>query len=116
MEKVAWGEPTWRTTGKDGRIFAMFAKASTHHGFGKNAVWLKCTATNQEFILRDDSQRYFKPPYVGPHGWIGVYLDGRTKWSALASLIEDAHALALPRKKSRGVVRKTSRGLSPKTS
>lgn len=97
-ERLSWGTETWRTTGRDGRIFAMFAHAETHAGEGTNAVWLKCTPTNQEFILRDNPRRCFKPPYVGPSGWIGVYLDGRVNWTQLASLTEDAYALALPKK------------------
>jgi predicted DNA-binding protein (MmcQ/YjbR family) len=96
-EKISWGEPTWRTR----KMFAMYASGNTHHGQGKDAIWLLSSPTNQEFVLRAQPKHYFKPPYVGPSGWIGAYLDSRTRWKELASLIEDAHATSLrakPRK------------------
>jgi predicted DNA-binding protein (MmcQ/YjbR family) len=37
--------------------------------------------------------RFFRPPYVGPSGWIGIYLDGRVSWTEVAGLLEDAHRL-----------------------
>jgi predicted DNA-binding protein (MmcQ/YjbR family) len=99
-EKIAWGEPTWRARGK---IFAMYASAGTHHTDGRSAVWIKCTPTNQGFILRAKPKQYFKPPYVGTSGWVGAYLDGRVSWSELSILIEDACQLAvkkLPQKRA----------------
>ncbi len=37
--------------------------------------------------------RFFRPPYVGHRGWIGVYLDVVVDWDELDRLIEDAHAV-----------------------
>lgn len=113
-EKEAWGEPTFRVT--KGKIFAMFASASNHHGKpakgasaatsarderervrGRNAVWLLATAENQRLMIAHDAQRFFKPPYVGVYGWIGVNLDGVCDWTELRVLIDDAWRLAAPK-------------------
>jgi predicted DNA-binding protein (MmcQ/YjbR family) len=105
-EKIAWGEPTWRA---GGRIYAMYASSGSHHTDGRSAVWLKCTPTNQEFILRANSSRYFKPPYVGPVGWIGAYVEGRVNWREIESLIEDAYELNVPPRKKPAPPRRTSK-------
>ena len=34
-------------------------------------------------MVRDAPDRFFVPPYVGPSGWIGVYLDGDVDWTEL---------------------------------
>lgn len=96
-EVESWGAPTFRVKNK---IFAMFAEESTHHGNGRPGVWLKATATNQDLVLHADPTRYFKPPYVGPSGWIGAWLDKEVDWDALAGFIDDAYALAAPKKRA----------------
>jgi hypothetical protein len=94
-EKIAWGEPTFRAKEK---LFAMYASASTHHGNGRPAVWIKARPENQALVIASDPARYFKPPYVGPGGWIGVWLDKRPPWSAIAELLEDGFRQVAPRK------------------
>jgi predicted DNA-binding protein (MmcQ/YjbR family) len=94
-EKEAWGEPTFRAKDK---LFAMYASASNHHGGGRPAVWIKAKPENQALVIADDPDRYFKPPYVGPSGWIGVWLDRRPPWKAIASLLDDGFRQVAPRK------------------
>jgi hypothetical protein len=43
-------------------------------------------------------RRFFVPPYVGPSGWIGVWLDGSVDWSELADPLRDAYALVAPKR------------------
>jgi hypothetical protein len=92
-EVEAWGEPTFRVKN---RIFAMFASANTHHGAGRPSVWVKSAHVTQDMLVRAEPARYFVPPYVGPKGWIGVYLDDGPDWDALADLLADAHRGLLP--------------------
>jgi len=92
-EVEAWSEPTFR---RNNRLFAMFASAENHHGGGRPAVWIKSKQENQELLIAMKPRRYFKPPYVGPSGWVGMWLDGRVPWKELAELLEEGHALALP--------------------
>jgi predicted DNA-binding protein (MmcQ/YjbR family) len=94
-EIEAWGEPTFRVRNK---MFAMYASAATHHGDGRPAVWCKAGAENQKLMVRAAPDRFFVPPYVGPSGWVGVWLDGRVNWTELADLLRDSYALVAPKR------------------
>lgn len=98
-EKLSHGEPTF-WVGK--RTFANFADADNHHGAGRHAVWCKAAPVNQELLIAQDPKRYFSPPYVGPSGWIGIYLDGRVSWKAVQLRLEEAHQLAREAQAPRG--------------
>jgi hypothetical protein len=93
-EAEAWGEPTFRVRNK---LFAMYAHADNHHGAGHHAVWVKATPIDQSLLVRAEPERYFVPPYVGVKGWIGVRLDGKPDWKALAQLLRDAYRLTAPK-------------------
>lgn len=95
-EVLAWGEPTFRVKNK---LFAMYASAGTHHTQGHDAIWVKSTPVNQQFMVRDKPKRYFMPPYVGTSGWVGVRLDGRVNWAEVAEVLKDAYELTAPKKK-----------------
>jgi hypothetical protein len=94
-EVEAWGEPTFRVRNK---LFAMYADAGTHHGAGRDAVWLKAPPGNQDFMVRNAPKRFFVPPYVGPSGWVGVWLDRGADWKELAMLVQDAYRLVAPKR------------------
>jgi hypothetical protein len=94
-EVEAWGEPTFRVRNK---IFAMFASAHNHHGNGRTALWCKAAPGNQQLMVRAAPERFFVPPYVGPSGWVGVWLDGKTDWQELAELLRDGYRLTAPKR------------------
>lgn len=94
-EVEAWGEPTFRVRNK---LFAMYANANNHHGDGQSAVWCKAAPGNQELMVRAAPERFFVPPYVGPSGWVGVWLNRRTDWRELGELLEDAYQLVAPKR------------------
>jgi predicted DNA-binding protein (MmcQ/YjbR family) len=94
-EVEAWGAPTFRVRNK---MFATFAAANNHHGDGRPAVWLKAAPGEQPVLVRQARDRFFVPPYVGPSGWVGVWLDGDVDWDELRDLLEDAYRLIAPRK------------------
>ena len=94
-EVEAWGEPTFRVRNK---LFAMFADANNHHGGGRPAVWCKAAPGNQELMIGLAPERFFKPPYVGPSGWIGIWLDGKVDWAEVADLLRDSYLLVAPKK------------------
>jgi predicted DNA-binding protein (MmcQ/YjbR family) len=52
-------------------------------------------------MVRAAPERFFVPPYVGPSGWVGVYLDGAPDWEELAELLRDAYRLAAPKRLTR---------------
>ena len=88
-EVEAWGEPTFRIRNK---LFAMYARRGNHHGAGRAALWCKASPSNQALMVSAEPQRFFVPPYQGPFGWIGVWLDtAEPDWEELAMLIEDGY-------------------------
>ena len=90
-EKIAWGEPTWRVKGK------LFAQLDNHHhGADHLAVWLPAPLGEQESLIFLDPQRFFRPPYVGQRGWVGVRIDGRPAWALVAGLVKQAYREVAP--------------------
>jgi len=87
-EKEAWGGPTFRVRNK---MFAMYM--DNHHGSGRVAFWLKAPDGAQETLVESDPERFFVPPYVGPNGWVGVYLDKKADWGEVTDLVEEAYRL-----------------------
>jgi hypothetical protein len=86
-EKLSHGEPTWFAGA--GRVFASID--DHHHGAPHLSVWLPLPPGAQQALLRSDPARYFRPPYVGHRGWVGVVLDGAPDWRVVADLIESAY-------------------------
>ena len=85
-ERLSHGEPTW-FAGK-GKVFAMLD--NHHHGSAHLSVWLPQPADVQETLIEADPERFFRPPYVGPSGWIGVVLDKRPDWKMIEHLVHAA--------------------------
>ena len=94
-EAIAWGEPTFRVRNK---LFAMYANANNHHGQGRPAAWIKAAPENQRLMVQAEPERYFVPPYVGPSGWIGVWVDKRPRWSVVTELLADGYAQVAPKR------------------
>lgn len=68
-EKLSHGEPMFFVRKK---VFCMFA--NNHHNDGHVAVWLPAPFGMQEILVANAPEKFFKPPYVGVRGWIGVEL------------------------------------------
>jgi predicted DNA-binding protein (MmcQ/YjbR family) len=89
-EREAWGDPTWRVRE---RIFAMEKR-----GDGRVSVWLKAPDGAQEVLTAADPDRFFVPPYVGHHGWIGVRLDDGPDWDQIAALVRQSWRMTAPKR------------------
>jgi len=94
-EVEAWGEPTFRVRNK---MFAMHADANNHHGGGRAAVWCKAAPVNQRLMVEASPDRFFVPPYVGPSGWVGIWLDRKIDWKELDGLLRDSYRMIAPKK------------------
>jgi len=88
-ERLSHGEPTW-FAGK-GKVFAMLD--DHHHGSPHLSVWLPAGLGAQEGLVESDPTRFFRPPYVGASGWVGVVLDTDPDWSQVAWLVEQGYRL-----------------------
>jgi len=86
-ERVSHGEPTWFAGA--GKVFAMVD--DHHHGAPHLSLWLPAPAGAQQALVASDPGRYFRPPYVGHRGWIGVALDTKPDWRTVAALVEEAY-------------------------
>jgi hypothetical protein len=85
-ERLSHGEPTW-FAGK-GKVFAMLD--NHHHGSPHLSVWLPQPSDVQESLVEGDPGRFFRPPYVGPSGWVGVVLDTKPDWKLVHQLVRDS--------------------------
>jgi len=78
----------------------MYADAANHHGKGRHAVWLKAAAGDQETMVKAAPECFFVPPYVGPSGWVGIWLDGVVDWDDVAQFLRDSYRLVAPKRLS----------------
>ena len=91
-EKLSHGEPTFFTAKK---VYAMFV--NNHHNDGHIAVWLPAPPGLQAHLIATAPGTYFKPPYVGVRGWIGIDLAAINN-EDLAQHILTAWQLTTPKK------------------
>ncbi len=90
-EKLSHGEPTFFVRKK---VFAMFA--NNHHNDGHIAVWIPAPPGLQAVLVHESPETYFKPPYVGVRGWVGIELENIAD-EELAAHIREAWRLAAPK-------------------
>jgi hypothetical protein len=91
-EKLSHGEPTF-FAGK--KVFAMFA--NNHHNDGHIAVWCPAPLGMQAILIEAEPKKFYKPPYVGVRGWIGINLN-QIRDEELASHLSQAWRMIAPKK------------------
>ena len=91
-EKLSHGEPTFFVHKK---VFVMFA--NNHHNDGRLAVWLPVPDGFQASLVEASPKIYFKPPYVGVRGWVGIEL-ARVPEKDLEFHIQTAWELVAPKR------------------
>jgi uncharacterized protein YdhG (YjbR/CyaY superfamily) len=96
-EKLSHGAPTFFVE-KDKGVFAMFV--DNHHEDGHLAVWVPAAPGLQAALIDEAPEVYFKPPYVGPNGWIGIELE-QIGDEALAIHVREAWELAVPKNRKK---------------
>ncbi len=91
-ERLSHGEPTFFVHKK---VFVMFA--NNHHNDGHIAVWLAAPPGFQAGLIETAPQTFFKPPYVGTRGWLGIEL-GQVSDADLKMYIHIAWELIAPQR------------------
>jgi hypothetical protein len=86
-ERETWGEETFRVRNK---IFMMLGAN------GKSAA-VKSTRDEQAALLAGDPETFFRPEYVGVHGWIGVVV-AKVDPEEMRELITEAWRMTAPRR------------------
>ena len=92
-ERLSHGSPTFFVRGR--RAFVMYL--DDHHGDGRLALWCAAPQGMQERLVAGEPEHYFRPPYVGHRGWVGVRLDRDLDFEQVAGAIEDAYATVAPK-------------------
>lgn len=91
-EKLSHGEPTFFVRKK---VFAMFS--NNHHNDGHISVVVPAPPGIQAMLIEAAPEKYYRPPYVGGAGWIGIELS-RINDEELAFHIREAWRLIAPKK------------------
>ena len=91
-EKLSHGEPTF-FVGK--RVFAMCS--TNHHNDGHFAVVIPAAIGIQAALIEASPKKFYRPPYVGGAGWVGIELP-RVKDKELAMHLEESWRLIAPEK------------------
>jgi len=93
-ERLSHGSPTFFVNDK--ATFVMFH--DDHHGDGRLALWVAAPPGVQQDLVETEPERFFRPPYVGHRGWLGVRLDVDPDWGEVAAIVEDAYRQVAPKK------------------
>lgn len=91
-ERVSHGEPTWFV--RDKKVFLTLS--SGHHG--PLGFWCAAPAGEQEAAVASAPERFFRPPYVGGRGWLGVRLDVPLDWAEIGEIVVESYRLVAPRR------------------
>lgn len=92
-ERPSHSAPTFFVRGK--KSFVMFH--DDHHGDGRLAIWCAAPPGVQEELVEAEPDRFFRPPYVGHRGWLGVELDRSPDWAEVAAILADAYRMVAPK-------------------
>ena len=92
-ERLSHGSPAWFVRGK--KTFVMFV--DDHHGDGILGIWCAAPPGVQAELVAQEPDRFFRPPYVGHRGWLGVHLDRDVDWDEVAGILADAFRCVAPK-------------------
>src|SRR5687768_18590573 len=94
-ERLSHGTPTWFLRGKK-QVVQFWA--SSHHDIDFPQLWCAAPPGVQEALVEEEPARFFRPPYCGHRGWLGVRMDGDIDWDEVAAIVEDAYRVIAPAK------------------
>jgi predicted DNA-binding protein (MmcQ/YjbR family) len=100
--EVIEGSPALENHARDARKFRVRSRTvvwylDNHHGDRLEAVWCKAAPGFAELFVASDDHRFFIPPYLGRHGWIGVRLEMSVNWAVVDDIVADSYRLVAPR-------------------
>ena len=92
-ERVSHGGPAFFIADK--RCFVMFL--DDHHQDGRLAIWCAAPDGVQVEMVEVEPDRFFRPPYVGHRGWLGMQLLDVTQ-PELEAIVLDAYRQVAPKR------------------
>jgi hypothetical protein len=94
-ERLSHGAPSFFV--RDKKTFVN-AWLDGHHADQFPHLWCAAPPGAQHDLVDRDPDRFFRPPYVGHRGWIGVRLDAGLDWDQIDAICEDAYRAVAPRR------------------
>jgi hypothetical protein len=92
-EKVSHGAPAFFVRKQFLQLWA-----DGHHDHDFPHLWAAAAPGVQAELVDTEAPRFFRPPYVGHRGWIGLRLDGDLDWEEIAAVCVDAYRAVAPKK------------------
>lgn len=93
-ERPSHGAPTWFV--RDRKTFVTFW-VDGHHDLTFPHLWAAAPAGVQQELVESEPDRFFRPPYVGHRGWVGVRMDRAIAWGEIEAICTDAYRCVAPR-------------------
>jgi hypothetical protein len=93
-ERLSHGAVTFFV--RDKRVVAYLT--DDHHGDGRLALVYPAPAGVQAEVIAADPDRFFRPPYVGHRGWVGLRLDIDPDWDEVADVVDEAYRRVAPKR------------------
>jgi hypothetical protein len=90
-ERLSHGGPAFFIRSK--KCFVMFL--DDHHDDGRLAIWCAAPDGVQAEMVDTEPERFFRPPYVGHLGWLGVQLPGIDQ-AELGAICREAYITVAP--------------------
>jgi hypothetical protein len=92
-ERLSHGSTTFFV--RDARVLCYLS--DDHHGDGRLALVYPAPPGVQEEVTRAEPDRFFRPPYVGHRGWVGLRLDRDPDWEEVGDILLEAYRCVAPR-------------------
>ena len=94
-EKLSHGANGFFVEG--GKFFAYFT--DNHHSDGITALLLKVSGLDEAaMLIEQDPDRFFRPKYHGPAGWVGIVLTDGPDWAMIETMMAAAWRLCAPKR------------------
>jgi hypothetical protein len=91
VEAGGVGNPSFKVRDK------IFAMCHDLHA-GQWSLWCKAGTGVQAMLVSAEPERYFVPPYVGQHGWVGIRLHDGIDWTIVADLVRKSYRMTAPKR------------------
>ena len=93
-ERISHGSPTFFI--RDKKVLCSYHPHGIH-GEHDRSIWVPAPPGVQEQLVDDEPDRFYRPPYVGHRGWVGLRLDRQVDWDEVDAMVREAYRLVAPK-------------------
>jgi hypothetical protein len=80
---------------RDKRVLCYLS--DDHHGDGRLAVIYPAPDGVQAELIAAEPERFFRPPYVGHRGWVGLRIDIDPDFDEVSGMLHEAYRQVAPK-------------------